>query len=180
MSMKYLRFLLMAFVLFFFSSCFWESFWEWVFPDDKTILEQRDYEGDNLRVDGYYFKVVEENNLTDIYILYRNGVVLVLGSPKISEADNYVAKWNKNEFSKESIHIWGLYEVDGNDISLEYYMPSMYGHHTYLMKGTILNDTTFRMTEGKSSDESKYEPIDHLYRFRQTDAKPDSTNKFFN
>ena len=169
----------MAFVLFFFSSCFWESFWEWLNPDDKCTLEQRDYVGNNLRVDGYYYEDVEKEDYTTIFILYRNGVVLTPGNPKMTEADNYVAKWNKNDFYKETISIWGLFEVEDSVVSLEYYLPSMYGHHTYLMRGTILNDTTFSMTEGKRSDQSKYESINRLYRFRQTDAKPDSTNIFF-
>lgn len=55
-----------------------------------------------------------------------------------------------------------------------------YEEKVVTMRGTIINDTTFHMTRGKCSDESEYEAIDYLYRFRQTDAKPDSTNKFFN
>ena len=61
----------MAFVLLFFSSCFWDSFWEWVNPDDRCTLEQRDYVGDNLRIDGYYYEDVE-NDYATIYILYNN------------------------------------------------------------------------------------------------------------
>ena len=174
-------FLLLGFALFCFSSCIWEDFWEWVFPDDKTTLEQRDYEGDNLRIDGYYYKdVSEDDELTHIFILYENGVVMAPGGVKLSEAENKIKKLIDNNNRSDVIDMWGLFEVEDSTISLEYYLPSMYGHHTYLMRGTILNDTTFRMTEGKSSDESKYESIDYLYRFRHTEAKPDSTNKFFN
>ena len=74
---------------------------------------------------------------------------------------------------------WGLFEIEDSIISLEYYLPSMYEHHTYLMRGQILNDTTFRMIEGKESNKSDYESIDYLYRFHKTEVKPDSTNNFF-
>lgn len=177
--MKYLRFIMMAFVLFFFSSCFWDAFWEWLNPDDKTTLEQRDYESENLRIDGFFYEDVEKEEYTQIFILYRNGVVLSPGGAKQSEMDEKMDKLVENVYRRDMIDMWGLFEVEDSTISLEYYLPSMYGHHTYLMRGTILNDTTFRMTVGRWSVDSKDESIDELYRFRQTDAKPDSTNKFF-
>lgn len=102
------------------------------------------------------------------------------GGAKLSEAENRIKKLIDNNPRRDVIDIWGLFEVEDSTISLEYYLPSMYGHHTYLMRGTILNDTTFHMTKGKQSDKSDYESIDYLYRFRHTEAKPDSTNNFFN
>ena len=180
MFMKYLRFLLIAFILFFFSSCFWDSFWEWLNPDDKCTLEQRYFKGENLRIDGFYYRdVSEDDERTQIFILYRNGVVMAPGGAKLSEAENRIKKLIDNNPRRDVIDIWGLFEVEDSSISLEYYLPSMYGHHTYLMQGTILNDTTFHMTEGKHSDKSNYETIDDLYRFHKTDLKPDSTNNFF-
>ena len=178
--MKYLRLLLMAFVLFFFSSCFWDSFWEWLNPDDKCTLQLRNFEGDNLRIDGFYYEDVSEyDENAELFILYENGVVMVPGSIKLSEAENRVEKLIDNNPRRDVIDMWGLFEVEDSMISLEYYLPSMYGHHTYLMRGIILNDTTFQMTEGRWSVDSKEESINHLYRFRKTEAKPDSTNKFF-
>lgn len=178
--MKYLRFLIMAFVLFFFSSCFWEDFWTWLNPDDKCTIQQSNYEGDNLRIDGFYYKDVNENDeLTQIFILYRNGIVLVPEGVKLSEADNIIKKLIDDNPRRDVIDMWGLFEVEDSTISLEYYLPSMYGHHTYLMRGKILNDTTFKMTVGRWSVDFKDESIDYLYRFRKTEAKPDSTNKFF-
>ena len=176
--MKKYCILLMAFVLLFFSSCFWDSFWEWVNPDDRCTLEQRDYVGDNLRIDGYYYEDVE-NDYATIYILYKNGVVLSPPSTSQSEMDKYYNELVDKVFWSDNIDMWGLFAVEDSLISLEYYLPSMYGHHTYLMRGTILNDSTFRMIEGRRSVDSKYESIDHLFRFRQTEVKPDSTNRFF-
>ena len=178
--MKYLRFLIMAFVLFFFSSCFWEDLWTWLNPDDKCTIQQRYYEGDNLRIDGFYYRDVSENDeSTQIFILYGNGVVMAPGGTKLSDIDNKIKNLINNNLRRDEIDMWGLFEVEDSMISLEYYLPSMYGHHTYLMRGIILNDTTFQMTEGRWSVDSKEESINHLYRFRKTEAKPDSTNKFF-
>lgn len=178
--MKYLRFLIIAFVLFFFSSCFWEGFWEWLNPDDKCTLEQRNFEGENLRIDGFYYgDVSEDDEVTTIFILYRNGVVMGPVGVKLSESENRIKKLIDNNNRRDEIDNWGLFEVEDSTISLEYYLPSMYGHHTYLMRGMILNDSTFRMIEGRRSVDSKYESIDRLFRFRQTEVKPDSTNKFF-
>lgn len=182
--MKSFRYLSFVFVLLLVSSCFCESLWEKIFPDDKTTLEQGKYEGENLRIDGFYcYDPEEDDDYTQIFVLYRNGVVMgSVGSyySKVDETYNSLIEEKDQGHYVDAIDWWGLFEIEDSIIKLEYYLPSMYGHHTYLMKGTILNDTTFHMTEGKHSDKSNNETIEYLYRFHKTVAKPDSTNKFFN
>lgn len=182
--MKIFRILSTVFVLLFVSSCFNENLWEWLFPDDKPTIQQKQYEGDNLRIDGYYCYDREDDVqiTTDIIVFYRNGVVFgPVGTyySKVDETYNSLIKENEQGHHVDIIDWWGLFEIEDSIIRLEYYLPSMYGHHTYLMQGTILNDTTFHMTKGKHSDKSNYETIDYLYSFHKTDAKPDSTNNFF-
>ena len=181
--MKSFRYLSFVFVLLLVSSCFCESLWERIFPDDKTTLEQGKYEGENLRIDGFYcYDPEEDDDHTYIFVLYRNGVIMGPCGTKYSNVEDeyYELIEEKDQgYFVDIIDWWGLFEIEDSIIRLEYYLPSMYSHHTYLMQGTILNDTTFHMTKGKQSDKSNYETIDYLYRFHKADAKPDSTNKFF-
>ena len=181
--MKILRFLSIVFVLMLVSSCFNDSLWRWFFPDDKPTLQQKQYEGENLRIDGFYCHDPKEDyDQTGIFVFYRNGVVMgEVGTyySKVDENYNSLIEDQDKGYYVDIIDWWGLFEIEDSIIRLEYYLPSMYGHHTYLMQGTILNDTTFHMTKGKQSDKSDYETIDYLYRFHKTVAKPDSTNNFF-
>lgn len=181
--MKIFRILSTVFVLLFVSSCFNENLWEWLFPDDKPTIQQKQYEGDNLRIDGFYcYDTEDDYDPTNIIVLYRNGVVLGPAGTIYSNVDdtyNNLIENKEQGYYVDIIDWWGLFEIEDSIIRLEYYLPSMYGHHTYLMQGTILNDTTFHMTKGKHSDKSNYETIDYLYGFHKTDAKPDSTNNFF-
>lgn len=181
--MKSFRYLSFVFVLLLVSSCFCESLWERIFPDDKTTLEQGKYEGENLRIDGFYcYDSKEDDDYTQIFVLYRNGVIMgPCGTKDSNVEDEYYELIEEKDqgYFVDIIDWWGLFEIEDSIIRLEYYLPSMYSHHTYLMQGTILNDTTFHMTKGKQSDKSNYETIDYLYRFHKADAKPDSTNKFF-
>jgi hypothetical protein len=171
-------------VLFLVSSCFCESLRERLFPDDEPTLQQKKYEGKNLSIDGFYcYDPEEDYDHTHIFVLYRNGVVMgPVGTKysKVDEAYNNLIENKSQGYYVDKTDWWGLFEIEDSIIRLEYYLPSMYGHHTYLMHGTILNDTTFYMTKGKHSDKSNYETIDYLYRFHRTVAKPDSTNNFFN
>lgn len=173
----------MVFVLLLVSSCFNERLWKWLFPDDKTTLQQRQYEGENLRIDGFYcYDPEEDYDHTNIFVLYRNCVAMGPNGTKYSKIDEAYINLIENQdkgYYVDKIDLWGLFEIEDSIIRLEYYLPSMYGHHTYLMKGTILNDTTFHMTQGKQSDKSNYEIIDYLYRFHKTEVKPDSTNNYF-
>lgn len=182
--MKYFRYLSFVFVLFLVSSCFCESLWEWLFPDDKPTLQQKQYEGEKLRIDGFYCSDTKDDDaVTQIFVLYRNGVVMGgFGTyySKVDETYNRLIEEKDQGHFVDIIDWWGLFEIEDSIIRLEYYLPSMYGHHTYLMQGTILNDTAFHMTQVKQSDKSDYETIDYLYRFHKADSKPDSTNNFFN
>ena len=181
--MKYFRCLSLVFVLFLVSSCFNEKLWKWLFPDDEPTLEQKEYTGDNLRIDGFYcYEPNDDEDHTNVFVLYKNGVVMGPYGTKYSivEEKYFDLIKNKNKgYYIDIIDWWGLFVIENSSIYLEYHMPSMYGHHKYLMKGEILNDTTFHMTKGKQSDSSDYESIDQMYHFHKTAAKPDSTNIFF-
>lgn len=182
--MKFQKIFLLFFVQIFFSSCCFEKIWEWLNPDDKCTLQQCAYEGDNLHLDGFYYHQIKEGQdfvHVESFILYRNGVVMgALGDSCLDKAERSIIRMSKDVSRiNGNIDNWGLFEVSDSSISLEYYLPSMYGHHTYLMRGTILNDSTFHMTQGKKSNESGFSAIDRIYNFHKLEAKPDSTNKYF-
>lgn len=164
------------------SSCFCEPLWEWLNPDDKGTLQQKAYEGNEIRIDGCYYCLNEDGDeLRYYFIPYRNGVIAgpEYSGKAVSEIDNFQVFFERDYRPREFRDYWGLFVIEDSLISLEYYLPSMYGHHAYLMKGRILNDTTFHMTSGKQSDKSSYEQIDKLFHFCPMDVKPDSTNKYY-
>ena len=51
-----------------------------LFPDEKLSLQREDYNGNELRIDGYYYWYNKENNGTAVYFLFRNGVILLEGA----------------------------------------------------------------------------------------------------
>ena len=163
------------------SSCFLESFLEWIDPDDKHSLQQANYNGNEIQMDGYYYYNYEDSsNSILFFILYRNGVVFGPWGIGGSDRDNIVFSKDYTRTSYASRDDWGLFEIEDSLIDIEFYLPVPYGGHpTYLMKGTILNDTTFHMTTGKRSDSSTIEQIDMVFHYCPTDIKPDSTNKYY-
>ena len=44
--------------------------------DDKLSLERIDYNGKELRIDGYYFQNYVSDDYIHIFFLYQNGIIL--------------------------------------------------------------------------------------------------------
>ena len=83
------------------------------------------------------------------------------------ERDLINGQWNLER--KNDKEDWGLYKIDGNQITFErYYFYECPGQ--YIQKtGIILNDTTIQMND-------KYD--NRVYHFHFFANKPDSTNGF--
>ena len=146
--------------------------------DEELSLKRTPYTGNELRIDGYYYRKIPD---LEIRFFYRNGIVRYGGGgySSFEELDNCIL--NHQIVDGSSKTDWGVFLINGNTIKFEmWYPPSGGGTPTYIREGEILNDTTFHITESYRSDGSERSEKNEMYHFRQFYPKPDSTNKFIN
>lgn len=152
--------------------------------DDKLTLPRQDYYGSELNINGYYYNITESNNY-EILFLYRNGVVLhgsYASINQLSDLEQSYANGNYYSAIKNDKTSWGRFIIEGNKISREFWQPSNGGPlDAYTHSGTILNDTTFQITQAwRSCKSKKKNDLDRIYHFKKFASKPDSTNSYTN
>lgn len=157
-----------------------------LYQDDKLHLQKEDYTGNQLRIDGYYYRVFDgtEGKRASTIFFFSNGVVLSTGVIPLSEVGNeksfresdYFEIWRKDK------HGWGLYTINSDKIKYERWVSNSQGPLlAYTREGMIINDTTFFITKSyrMKNDKKKDEKFKHLlYHFQKFSPKPDSTNEF--
>ena len=155
-------------------------------PDDELSLEKRPYQGDEFRLDGYYYIQASFNSeFGDAYFFYRDGVCLHIGgwSETLEELDDYVTAvaFESNRYQSR-ISNWGVFQVEGQTLKFERWYPtSSGGFPAFVNEGTILNDSTFHITNFYNLEggrRTEVESRDKFYYFRAFSPKPDSTNQF--
>ena len=143
---------------------------------DELTLEQRSYDGDALRIDGYYVSpyTASSGTLYDTYFFYRTGVIRYVGTFEQSESLSH------NDFLDGTVrHQWGVFQVDGDEIAFErWYPPSGTYTEAFIRSGRIIDDTTFVITKLRRSDGGEEQTVDETYHFRPFAPKPDSTSSF--
>ncbi|MDR1153883.1 MAG: hypothetical protein LBL04_04160 [Bacteroidales bacterium] len=155
--------------------------------DDRLTLEKIDYNGKELRIDGYYRRydyAGKEKKLHGVtpYILYSNGVILGdVGVPidRVSEMEECF----RNGFyvNNAKKYYWGVFQINGIQIKYEKWVPSDGPFSTFIYEGVILNDTTFIINKYyrmKDIDKKSPTEVNWEYHFKQFSPKPDSTNRF--
>jgi hypothetical protein len=153
-----------------------------LYPDEQLSTKRQDYNGDEIRIDGYYYYFISDNQYSRavIHFLYRNGLILstvVLGY-ELTEIEkemiSYYSSFNKTD--------WGVFLVDSNTISYEKVISAdpAAGISSYIVRksGYVKNDTTLHFTESYSSNSKETKTINEVWHFRQFNNKPDSTNVF--
>jgi len=153
-----------------------------LFPDEKLSIQRIDYSGNELRVDGYYFREDKSMPRVTIYFLYRNGILLYGGPPMISEIEKFEQEYANGEWyttRKNDKASWGIFRIDGQNIKIEKWEPSTgIGLPVYIREGSVLNDTTFHIINSYRSDGSEKSNLDEVWHFKQFANKPDSTNNY--
>jgi hypothetical protein len=147
--------------------------------DEKLTIPRKDYLGTELRTDGYYYEI--NNDLTSIYFLYRNGIILYAYSYRNKTLEEIESEIISQIKEGQKIHKsrFGVFIVEGNTITIEQWAAST-GFSLPVVRsyGTIQNDSTFLVTKTYSSETQKERSANLLYHFRQFNNKPDSTNVF--
>jgi len=142
--------------------------------DDELSLIRKDYGGNELKLNGIFFTEKETSSgfINPAYCLFRNGIIRYGGS----NLNNL--GWNQDDDKTE----WGVFIIDSGIIQFERWYPSSGGPlEAFVRAGTILNDTTFHITESYrvvDGERTQLDSEDEIYRFRALSPKPDSTNVF--
>ncbi len=152
--------------------------------DDKLTLEKKPYIGNQLRIDGYYYKMdISSNTIGVTYFFYEDGTLLHGGGWPYEdqfeglEASFRIENWY-NIIKKHKL-AWGIFQVEWNEISFERWYPSSGGPSpAYVRSGVILNDTTFVITKSIRSKTGEENELNETYHFKEFFPKPDSTNSF--
>jgi hypothetical protein len=146
--------------------------------DDEFVLDKTKYTGNQLKIDGYYYSPVENEDFFSLYVFYRNGIVLIPGV--CDNPEECLAEFKPGSALFKYKYSWGLFLIDSNSISIEYYIPKMIeGMPAYIAMGDIINDTTFIIKEIKrSKNNSVRQLVNETYHYKQFSLKPDSTNIF--
>jgi len=142
------------------------------------MIERTSYSGSELRIDGYYYKQVDDK--TGIKFFYRNGIMIdfisYFPTTNLTEVDECIAdmyvRWKDNKL------VWNVFLINGNTIQYSGWSTSVGGGRPAgKCIGMILSDTTFSITKSINSNGAEFARND-LYHFRQFSPKPDSTNTF--
>ena len=153
-----------------------------LFPDEKFTIQRTDYNGSEIRTDGYYYEYATSYdsslpNRTICFFLFRNGVSVSMGSFEtvdLETADKEIVeryKWLNNYKSG-----WGVFAINGNKYVEESWSTSVGGGLPVGRTiGIIENDTTILITKHINVKERKEFPQDYRCHFRQFSPKPDST-----
>ena len=84
---------------------------------------------------------------------------------------------NYDNFGKDKWN-WGVFIITNNQIEYEKWTVPTESVSTRKSIGNIENDTTFHITEQYFSYNKRKYSVDEVWRFKQFDNKPDSTNNY--
>ncbi len=148
---------------------------------DNFTFQIKPYNGNELRLDGYYYNTHKHATDTGIGVgfLYKNGVASGFNTCNDNNDFHYLdsmiqdSSWYFDRMN--DIISWGIFAVDSNKIKIEmWWYGGIRSYITRTLSGTIQNDTTFTISE---IDKSKLE-TPWTYHFRYFPSKPDSLNNF--
>ena len=157
-----------------------------IFENDENLsMQRRDYIGNELRTDGYYYYYQWHNYLNKEQIvvvsLYRNGIIRACGGgyDSFQDFESRIAIIN-TATSNPNKSPWGIFIVEGNVIKYEkwYGARALEPYRTRIYAGKILNDTTFQITEAYRPNNSERQVYDWIFHFKQFSPKPDSTTVY--
>lgn len=166
-----------------FNSC---SFWndDIKRDDDKLTIPKTPFTGNQLRIDGYYYSLFN-NEINTIYVYFQNGVFQHFGVTKcgldFDKAELYFSNANSLKVIKNNKYFWGVFLINGDNIKKEEWQPSSGAFPVYTSEGKILNDTTILFTQLyrlQNGQKTGLTTINETYYFRKFSPKPDSTNEF--
>ena len=151
--------------------------------DDDLTLPKQNFIGNQLKIEGYYYSMTDNNNY-QIFFFYRNGTVLDAGIVTSQNLNDAELTFANGVFYSSAInykHDWGRFIISGTVIKREYWIPNTGPLEAHTSEGIILNDSTFKMIKSyRSCKPKKIKEFETLYHFKKFSPKPDSTNRYTN
>jgi hypothetical protein len=156
------------------------------YEDDVLSIKRVPYNGDELRIDGYYYEKSYKDDIYNVYFFYHNGVLLAVGGVEnsLEAMDSCIRRfyYGRKDYDYSKVRYkWGVYTIKNDSIAFERWYPSERPHWAYVREGVILNDTTFHITNSYrvlNGEKTEIEAMDETFHFRQFSPKPDSSNIF--
>ena len=148
---------------------------------EDFTLQKMNYSGINLRIEGYFFREIEED-FYELFFLFEDGVFLSGGAMRVDgeekTVDDSVLNFIELGYYKNNQYGWGIWIVENDQIVIEKWLPGSGGPYPVgRYVGEVLNDSTiniaFTYQLPPEGDEEKQQ-----FTFREFSPKPDSTNTF--
>ena len=149
---------------------------------ESFTMAKRNYEGNELRINGYYY-----NSKSYPELFYRNGITIngslsdLISNISIVESLMLTGEYGSYIYNNE--YRWGLFSIRNNIITREFknQMSSISCKYPFKESGIIINDSTFVMNSIYNyENDEKTETSNDTFRFKEFTPKPDSINKFIN
>ncbi len=148
-------------------------------------LKKEPYVGDNLQIDGYYFKKYFNENTNheaiSVYFMYRDGVLLYGGDNNFEGFEELEDFYNQGYYNlvMDIQYYWGTFSIEENNLNMKHWESGQGGNLPVIdLKCTILDDITFVIEEGSVSNSSGNIIFRDTFHFKQFTPKPDSLNQF--
>ena len=145
---------------------------------DDVLPVATPYTGNQLKINGYYYQISNDNIIYLPFIMYRNGVITEIANHRntLEEMDEYIkSSYVNGTRYKNNKYLWGVFFINDNFV-IFHRLNQDYPHHENIREGIILNDTTIQIIKYSSAN---YETIQNeVYHFREFSPKPDSTNVY--
>ena len=151
----------------------------------ELMMSRTPYNGDELRIDGYYYSDATSSDLVGLGVFYRDGVCIhFLFKPETADTLNFI----ENEFLLNAEFIenaknrpnWiGVFNINGTSLDYETFETAR-NTNTRSYFAEIINDTTFVLQKEVDNLTGNIFEENITYRFKEFSPKPDSTNMFIN
>ena len=153
-------------------------------------MTRNPYDGEEMRIDGYYYSVPEEDGGRDVLLFYRNGVFIYGGTEVTDTVEKtlqdtllYIDKWlyPEPEIMKMRRSLpdqIGIFRTNGRSLEMEMWERRFLGYGVVTMTGNIIDQNSLIIIDKRDKDGYYEEPKNLLFHFRQFSPKPDSTSVF--
>lgn len=149
--------------------------------DEPLTMQKAEFITNEFKIDGFYYGESSTDFQGELsyrlLVFYRNGIVLLPGSTNSNGMEEYLISLTKSDL-KEVKGFWGTFEVENNEMQIEYLTGGPCGSPVELLTYDILNDSTLVLTHIRTKDgrEIDDEEVNEIYHFRPLSVKPDSVN----
>jgi len=148
-----------------------------LFPDEQLKFQRQNYEGNELKVNGYYYMYSDNGGIIVKY-LFSNGIILsgyFHSTTNLNEVEIKMVK--EYDLLQKDKSRWGVFVINDNSIQYSRWVHLGLRFVSVKCLGIIDNDTTFRFIKNINPDGKEFS-VNDIYHFRRFSPKPDSTNIF--